>query len=104
MSKKMMYRGLYVIKTSSGMVGSFPLVSLSSDGPLGDLAGSYLFGDHLGHLSSSCRILTGRETGVNIYAETCSTMKIISRCNSRIFKIVQRKDSDLSSDVFNVKL
>jgi hypothetical protein len=35
------------------MVGSYPLVFLSFDGPFGDLAGSYLFEDHLGLLSSS---------------------------------------------------
>jgi hypothetical protein len=58
---------LYVIKTSSDTVGSFLLVSLSSDGPFGDLAGSYLFGDHRGLLSSSCHILMGTETGINIY-------------------------------------
>jgi hypothetical protein len=72
--------GLYIIKTSSDMVGSSPLVSLSSDDPFGDLAGSYLFGDHLGLLSSSYHILMGRETGINTHAEICSNMKIIGMC------------------------
>jgi hypothetical protein len=74
--------GLHIIKTSSDKAGSSPLVSLSSDVPFGVLAGSYLFGDHLGLLSSSCHILMGRQTGINIYAETCSNMKITGMCKS----------------------
>jgi hypothetical protein len=48
--------------------------------------------------SSSYHILMRRETGINTYAETCSNMKIIGMCKSRIFKSGQRKDLDLSSD------
>jgi hypothetical protein len=66
--------GLYIIKTSSDMVGSYPLVSLSFDGPFGDL-GSYLFGDHLGRLSSSYNLME-RGTCINKHTATCSNQKI----------------------------
>jgi hypothetical protein len=50
-----------IIKTSFDMVGSYPSVFLSSDGPFVDLVGSRLFGDHLVLLSSSYCVLTMEE-------------------------------------------